>query len=110
MYYRTAGAKRIAQTAERLGRTVREMADREGFEPAFRAERVVSANGAGDAAIAGFLAGIVGGKGFDESVRLALAAGACSVGGFDAVSGLLPMEEMLSRIRAGWPRGEEPLT
>lgn len=109
IYYRTAGADRVRESAGRAGWAVGEIADREGFERAYCAERVVSANGAGDAAIAGFLAGVTEGHGFDESVSLALAAGALSVGGYDAVSGLLPIGEMLSKIRAGWPRGKKPL-
>ena len=107
MYYRTAGADRLSETAERMGIEVGDLADRSGFVPAFRAEKVVSANGAGDASIAGFLAGIVGGHGFDESLRLGLAAGACSVGGYDAVSGLLSIAEMLSKIGDGWPRVDD---
>jgi sugar/nucleoside kinase (ribokinase family) len=103
MYYRTAGADRLSETAERMGIDVGDLADRSGFVPAFRAEKVVSANGAGDASIAGFLAGIVGGHGFDESLRLGSAAGACSVTGYDAVSGLLSIREMLAKIGDGWP-------
>lgn len=107
MYFRTAGADRVSGTADLMGTPVEELTDRSGFLPAFRAERVVSANGAGDAAIAGFLAGIVGGHGLDESLRLGLAAGACSVGGYDAVSGLLSIDEMLSKIGDGWPRVDD---
>ena len=74
---------------------------------AFRADRVVSANGAGDAAIAGFLAGVTRGYALEDCVRLAVAAGAASGGGVDAISGLLPIEKLEERIRDGWPTGRE---
>ncbi len=107
MYYRTAGAGRLSGTADLMGIEAGELADRSGFLPAFRAERVVSSNGAGDAAVAGFLAGIAGGHGFDESLRLGLAAGACSVAGYDTVSGLMPVDEMFLKIKSGWARVED---
>ncbi|MBN1892135.1 MAG: hypothetical protein JW780_05080, partial [Clostridiales bacterium] len=63
-----------------------------------------------DAAVAGFLAGIVGGHPFHESVLLGCAAGALSVRAYDAVSGLIPLDDMLARIRSGWPLGKESFT
>ncbi|MBQ9250538.1 MAG: hypothetical protein IJ179_10985 [Oscillospiraceae bacterium] len=46
-----------------------------------------------------------------EAIRtLAAAEGACSVTAYDALSGLRPVEELMERIRAGWPtmKREEP--
>ena len=107
IYYRGGSAGRLSATAKRLGVSVGDIAEKRGFMRAFRADRVVSANGAGDAAIAGFLAGVTRGNAREDCVRLAVAAGSASVGGFDAISGLLPIEKLEARIRDGWPTGRE---
>ncbi len=104
MYYRTAGRERLEETAKMMACDPSLLADRAGFARAFKADRVVSANGAGDAAIAGFLAAMMEKRPFEECIDLALASGACSVTGYDAVSSLIPFEEMSERIRSGWER------
>lgn len=107
IYYRTADKKRLTETAKRIGRSADELCDQAGFVRAFRADHLVSANGAGDAAVAGFLAGILRGHSLEESVRLGAASGACSVGGYDAVGSLLPIRALMEKIRDGWPPGRE---
>lgn len=104
MYYQTAGTGRLAGTAKLMGCDPAEISDKSGFERAFKAEHVVSANGAGDAAIAGFLAAVMEKRPFEECILLALASGSCSVTGYDAVSSLVPLTDMLGRINAGWER------
>lgn len=104
MYFRTADCRRLEETAKLLDCDPSDLAGRAGFARAFKADRVVSANGAGDAAIAAFLVAMMEKRPFDECILLAMTSGACSVTGYDAVSALIPFAEMLERIRAGWER------
>jgi len=76
---------------------------RELMAPCFRAH-VVNATGAGDCAIAGFIASVAGGSGPEQALTMAAAAGACSVETWDASSGLPPMAELKARIESGWER------
>jgi sugar/nucleoside kinase (ribokinase family) len=78
---------------------------RELMAPCFRAH-VVNATGAGDCAIAGFIASVAAGSGPEQALTLAAAAGACSVEAWDASSGVRSMEELKARIAAGWERIE----
>lgn len=77
--------------------------DREWTAPCFAVD-VVGTNGAGDATIAGFLAGWLRGLPPDEVMTMAVAVGACCCEAPDATSGVQPWEAIRARIRAGWPR------
>lgn len=74
----------------------------EGAQPAFKADKVCSATGAGDTCIAAFLISVLNGKSIAESARLAAAEGACCVTAYDALSGLKPLDELERRISCGW--------
>lgn len=74
----------------------------EGRQPAFKADKVCSATGAGDTCIAAFLLSVLEGKSISESVRIAAAEGACCVTAYDALSGLKPLDELERRISLGW--------
>ena len=80
---------------------------RQIWAPCFEAE-VVGTTGAGDAAIAGFLAGCLRGLGPEECLTAATAAGACNVEAADALGGIRPWEETMQRARAGWLRKSLP--
>lgn len=100
--FRTADSSAMDCLGSRLSVDRALWADREGIQPCFRVETVRSATGAGDAAIAGFLSAMVNGYGPEECAAFAAAEGACSVTGYDALSGLLPLSELKERIQAGW--------
>ena len=74
---------------------------RELWAPAFDVS-VQGTTGAGDAAIAGFLASILQGTDPETALIIASAAGACSVESADATSGLLTWEDTFARISQGW--------
>jgi sugar/nucleoside kinase (ribokinase family) len=76
--------------------------DRAGFEASYVPERVLSATGAGDTMIAAFLASMLRGYALDRCCMLAAAAGASCCESYDALSGLLPLDELERRIAAGW--------
>ena len=101
MYLRTAGPF----AWQKAGRALEDLSptwhDRELWAPAFNVE-VQGTTGAGDAAIAGFLASIVRGADPDVALRMGAAAGACSVACPDSVSGLMTWEDLLERLNADW--------
>lgn len=101
LYYRTAGADALRGAGLLLPAEV--WADREGFQPAFRPQRIVSATGAGDTSIAAFLASALEGRPLVQCVARAAATGACCVEAYDALSGLKPLAELDDRIANGWP-------
>ncbi|NDJ59983.1 MAG: carbohydrate kinase family protein [Chloroflexi bacterium] len=71
------------------------------WHPAFKVE-VAGTTGAGDAAYAGLLAGILKGLPPQEAIRWACAVGACNVEAPDATSGIRTWTETQERLRAGW--------
>jgi sugar/nucleoside kinase (ribokinase family) len=77
---------------------------RELHVPSFQASRVAGTTGAGDAAIAGFLASVAKGLAAEDALTMAVAAGACCVEAPDAVSGVRSWDETAARVKAGWRR------
>jgi len=102
VYLRTTGdGARMSGMAKILPLSARIWRDRELLVPAFKAE-VVGTTGAGDCAIAGFLAGLVRGLPPDDVLTSAAAVGACNVEAADAISGVLSWEAVQARLAAGW--------
>jgi sugar/nucleoside kinase (ribokinase family) len=71
------------------------------WAPAF-VVNVAGTTGAGDAAIAGFLGGLLRGLGPQRALCMAAAVGACNVEAADSLSGLRSWEATLARVEAGW--------
>ena len=107
MVYRTVGREAIAGVCARLGADPDAWAGRSGIQPCFRADCMRSGTGAGDTSIAAFLTGVLRGYGPADCAALAAAEGACCVTAYDALSGIRPIEELMDRIRAGWPMMNE---
>lgn len=102
MVYRTGGSVRLSETGSRMALDIRKWADKAGVQPCLRAENVLSATGAGDVSIAAWLTALMRGEAPDVCTRLAAAEGAASVTAYDALSGILSIEELKKRIAAGW--------
>ena len=101
-YIRTQKAEQLTGLSKALPFDLRNWSGRELLEEAYHADTVVSANGAGDTSIAGFLASLMKGKSIEQSVKMACATGSLCVQAFDALSGIKPMEETEALIRKGW--------
>jgi len=102
LYLRTASADALS----RMGHNridVAEWSERELWMPCFAVD-VVGTTGAGDATIAGFLAGFVFGMSPESSLEMACAVGACSVEAVDAISGIRSWSQTAVRLAKGWPR------
>ena len=107
MVWRTGGRERLKQTGSRLKLDADAWADRAGTQPCFRAEKVLSATGAGDVSIAAYLTALMDGGSPAECARLAAAEGAASVRSYDALGALLPLDELKQRIGSS-KGGEAP--
>ena len=77
--------------------------DRELWAPCFRVE-VANTVGAGDAAVAGFLTGLLRGLAPENALLAAMAVGACNVEVAGGANGVLSWEMTQARIDAGWPQ------
>ena len=102
MYYRTAEESVMAGVGSRLELDVAGWAAKEGVQPCFKADQVLSGTGAGDTSIAAFLMAATEGKSVERCAALAAAEGACAVTAYDALSGLKSLEELEARIDSGW--------
>lgn len=102
MYYCTANAETMAGAGHRLELDAEAWANREGIQPCFKAEQVLSGTGAGDTSIAAFLVAVLQGRSPSECAALAAAEGACAVTAYDALSGLKSISELERRIALGW--------
>ncbi|TBL76358.1 carbohydrate kinase family protein [Paenibacillus thalictri] len=109
LYVRTASVPgKLSFLAKATGIDAEAWAGRELLAPCY----VVPINGttgAGDATIAGFLAGLLHGESAEEAAISAVAAGACSVSGKDAVSAI-PAWSELKRMMQTMERNAGSLT
>src|SRR5690606_37256189 len=104
MYARTAGSERLVQLGRTAPADLATWADREIWEPGFVPQRIVTATGAGDSAVAGFLAAFARGHQLEHALRYACALGAQSLETADATSGIRSWDDTTGRIAAGWKK------
>ena len=105
-YLRTGDVKAVnSRTA--LDLPAANWSGRETWASSFRADRrrFVNANGAGDAAVAGFLAAILDGERIEDAGRLAMLAGRDSLYGADALTGLRAWADMKADLGPAARRG-----
>jgi len=104
LYLRTADRESLAAISEMTGIDAGKWSGKDVFERSYVAGKVVSATGAGDTSIAGFLSGILHGESAEMSLHIAAAAGALSVTEYAAVSALMPLADIKAKIEAGWDK------
>jgi sugar/nucleoside kinase (ribokinase family) len=102
MYYKTADKTAMETVGSRLELNADNWADKEGIQPCFKADQVLSGTGAGDTSIAAFLLAAAEGKSPAQCAALAAAEGACAVTAYDALGGLKQLDELEARIASGW--------
>lgn len=107
MVYRTGCRERIVQVGSSLELNEDAWADRSGTQSCYRAEIVRCATGAGDVSIAAFLTALMNGETPADCAKLAAAEGAASVSSYDALGGILPIDELKKRITE-YEKGERP--
>lgn len=101
VYYRTGNQDAFRKMEQRLGFSMQSWYQRQGFEKSYQPRAVVSGTGAGDTTIAGFISALLKGYSLDQSLQAATATGASCVETYDALSGILTVEEQLERIAGG---------
>lgn len=106
IYYQTGAKKTLDKIGKKLELDSSQWSDLQGFEASYVPECVLSATGAGDTSIAGFLTAVVDGYSPELSLHLAAAAGASCVTAYDALSGLRPLTELEQKIRNGWAKNQ----
>lgn len=104
MYYRTGKGPDMTALCEKLGLSLEEWADQEGFEVSYKPDAVRSGTGAGDTSIAAFLMSVLRGKSLKTAVEMAAGAGACCVSAYDALGGIPSYETLEDKIRQGWEK------
>jgi sugar/nucleoside kinase (ribokinase family) len=106
MICRTGLRERITRVGSRLDLDPGAWTEQSVIQPCFQAETVCS-TGAGDVSIAAYLTALLNGESPEACARLAAAEGAASVTSYDALGGILPLEELKRRITDGWKTMED---
>ena len=101
LYIRTGNALQIKSMGRARPSNLDAWTSKELWSPCFKVA-VAGTTGSGDATIAGFLAALLRGLSIEESLRLAVAVGACNVEAVDALSGIQSWETTRVRVAAGW--------
>ena len=104
IYMRTAKIEYLKDFGAAQPSNLAAWASRELWSPIFQIDQFGGTTGAGDSAIAGFIAALLRGKSPEETTMFACATGACNVEAADAFSGLMTWEETWARIADGWVR------
>jgi len=103
MYLRTANRKALNSIGQARPAHPDVWAGIELWAPCFKVD-VAGTTGAGDATIAGFLAGLLRNLTIEQALNMAMGVGACNVEAADAISGILTWEETSRRLASGWER------
>ena len=104
IYMRTSDLARLKTLGAGAPQNLEMWANREILAPIFDIDHFGGTTGAGDSAIAGFIAALLRGRSPEEALMYACAVGACNVEAADALSGLQTWEETEMRINNGWRR------
>lgn len=104
MYFKTAGRSQIQKISSRIELDSDRWADKEWFEKSYVPEKILSGTGAGDTSIAAFLTAVLEGHNPESCLHLAAGTGASCVAAYDALSGLVSLEELEKKIESGWEK------
>ena len=97
-----AGPKRMESTGVKWTADKAFWAGKYGHQPCYQADTVRSSTGAGDVTIAAWLTAALNGETPEDCARLAAAEGAASVTSYDALGGLMTMEQLKEKLLSGW--------
>jgi len=101
LYLRTAGIGSWNKVGRGLDQLSTDWHQRELWAPAFSVE-VQGTNGAGDAAIGGFLSSLIQGTDPVTSMQMAAAVGACRVENQGEADAIRPWDEIFKLVNTGW--------
>jgi len=98
LYMRTKSAERVAAVGKAAPEDISEWASREWFAPSYHVAKIASTAGAGDASIAGVLAGILSGQASYRSLQLGCAAAAQKIQIRKSFGGIEPLSDLLLHL------------
>jgi sugar/nucleoside kinase (ribokinase family) len=102
LYMKTAGTRRLADCGRSSPFGDAGWAGQSIFAPSFLVSKIASTTGAGDASIAGVLAGILSAQPAHTSLQLGCAAAAQKIQVRKSFGGIEPLPELLIRLK-DWP-------
>ena len=102
LFIKTSDTDRLASIGKAAPSSLAEWADSCWFAPSFLVKEIASTTGAGDASIAGFLAGLLSGQSSWRSLQLACGAAAQKIQVRKSFGGIDNVEALLQKI-AAWP-------
>jgi sugar/nucleoside kinase (ribokinase family) len=112
IYLRTSNASRLKNLGQVAVKSAAEWPDRELWAPSYVPKVIVSATGAGDATVGGFLTALLKDYGPERSLRVAACVGYQNLRALDTTSGIGTWSETLRGIRTlpfydlGWKATE----
>lgn len=101
LYIRTADSRILESSNLRNVINISEWANKEFIVPCFKT-KVVGTTGAGDATIAGFIAGLAKGLSAEVAAKIAVGVGALSVSSFSCTDKIMHVDKVMEKIRSGW--------
>lgn len=104
MYFCSADSKTLERVGSRLELDTALWANQRTFEKSYVPEKILSGTGAGDTSIAAFLTSMLNGETPEMCLHLAAGTGASCVASYDALSGLKSVDELKTKINAGWAK------
>jgi sugar/nucleoside kinase (ribokinase family) len=104
LYLRTADSKRLARFGRSAPAEPQCWANRELWEPGYQPRRIVTAVGAGDSAVAGFLTAFLRGHSIEECLRFSCAVGTISLEAADATAAVRSWDDTVARLSSPWPK------
>ncbi|NLO37406.1 MAG: carbohydrate kinase family protein [Clostridiaceae bacterium] len=102
-YVRTCGYDDLKSLGAAAPANARNWASRELWSEPFHVAQVASTSGAGDASIAGFLAGLLTGSSIETAAELACAVAGLKIQYNTSVGGIRPLAEVLASLPT-WPK------
>ncbi len=108
-YARSSGRDRLMQFGRMPVPDLDSWSNRELWAPTYHADTIVSATGAGDCAIAGFLASFSRGECIEDALLHATMCGTQNIMTADALSGLKPLDQTRKLIHS-WEKDEVGIT
>ena len=107
-YLRTGSKNSLEQMGAARPVDYEQWSDRELWAPAFSIDKIASATGSGDSAIAAFLSSFLRGYAIEKCLLLANTAGRLNLQGMDALSGLRPWDEVMQILDSGELKPVDP--
>ena len=104
-YVRTADAAALSGIGNAKPASAGNWGGRELWVATYRVERILSTCGAGDASIAGFLAGLLSGQDIETTANLACAVAGLKIQVETSFGGVLPLPQVLSKME-DWPKAQ----